>query len=290
MSLYTEKLAQIRSGRPIRYMDLFSGCGGISLGFLTAGYTPVASVEIDPWAAASHGTNFASKSPGTHPDRHHRNRDITVDTPESIFSDIGIEGKAEDQIDVLVGGPPCQAFARVGRAKLREQAHRRDEITADFAFLVDGRVNLWERYVEYVRATRPIALLMENIPDILNHGHTNVAELVAKSLAEEGYEVRYTLLNASWYGTPQTRERMILIGYHKDTGLIPEFPVQSHYVVLTNPAREGASPPPGLCLLAALRWLRHTPTSGAKPRTHEALAAVPIQIMPLGSIQGALSA
>ncbi|QEM67410.1 DNA cytosine methyltransferase [Geobacter sp. FeAm09] len=212
-------------------MDLFAGCGGISLGFLTAGFSPVSFVEIDEWAAASHRTNIADSNSAL-AGQHHVARDITTEDPETIFADLELTGAVDQQIDVLVGGPPCQAFARVGRAKLREQAYRRAEETADFAFLVDGRVSLWRRYVEYVRATRPIALLMENVPDILNHGHINVAELIARSLSDEGYEVRYTLLNASWYGTPQTRERMILVGYHRETGLIPQFPVPTHHVVL----------------------------------------------------------
>lgn len=232
MSIYRKKLARIHAGQPIRYMDLFAGCGGISIGFLTAGFSPVAFAEIDEWAAASHGTNFASRIRGMHPERYYTARDITIEDPGSIFNDLGIGGSVDDQIDVLVGGPPCQAFARVGRAKLREQAHRREEETAGHAFLVDGRVNLWQRYVEYVRSTKPIALLMENVPDILNHGRTNVAELVAHSLSDEGYEVRYTLLNASWYGIPQTRERMILIGYHKEIQLTPLFPAPTHHVVL----------------------------------------------------------
>ncbi len=232
MSVFSEKLRRIQAGGPIRSMDLFAGCGGISLGFLTAGFSPIASVEIEPYAALSHGMNFGVKSSlGDHPG-HHVARDVTKEDPESIFKELGIHGPVYDQVDVLVGGPPCQAFARVGRAKLREQAHRRLEDTADEAFLVDGRVNLWERYVHYIRETKPVALLMENVPDILNHGGRNVAELVAKSLSDEGYEVAYTLLNASWYGVPQTRERMILIGYHRDTGIKPTFPKPTHHVVL----------------------------------------------------------
>lgn len=232
MNVFTEKLRRIQAGHPIRSMDLFAGCGGISLGFLSAGFAPVASVEIDEHAAASHGLNFGQRCHGGDKPGHHVPRDVVGEDPRTIFKSLGIAGPIEDQVDVIVGGPPCQAFARVGRAKLRQQAHRRLEDTADQAFLVDGRVNLWERYVHYIRMTKPVALMMENVPDMMNHGGENVAELVAKSLSDEGYEVRYTLLNASWYGTPQTRERMILIGIHRDCGIEPQFPKPTHHVDL----------------------------------------------------------
>lgn len=233
-ALISSKLARIQCGGPIRYLDMFAGCGGISLGFLTAGFTPVASVENDVWAARSHGANFATRSASGDRPAHHVPRDAVKETAASVFADLELGGATDDQIDVLVGGPPCQAFARVGRAKLREQARRREEVSADQAFLVDGRVSLWQRYVEFIRATKPVALLMENVPDILNHGGNNVAELVSKSLAEEGYEVAYTLLNAAWYGVPQMRERMILVGFHRATGIEPRFPTPTHHIDLPS--------------------------------------------------------
>lgn len=187
------KIARLRSGQPPRFIDLFSGCGGISLGFTTAGFEPIASVELDPRAAESHGANFAHLSHGKNSDAHFMARNVTEERPAGIFRDIGLSGATDEQVDVLVGGPPCQAFTRVGRAKLRHEARRREEVTAESAFLVDGRVNLWQHYLAYVRDTKPLALLMENVPDILNHGGTNVAEMVAEELRREGYAVRYTL-------------------------------------------------------------------------------------------------
>jgi DNA (cytosine-5)-methyltransferase 1 len=228
------KIARLRSGNQPRFMDLFAGCGGITLGFATAGYELVASVESDEWAADSHGANFAAISRGEHREAHFRARDITTETPASIFRDLGISGPADEQVDVLVGGPPCQAFARVGRAKLRHEARRREEDDADIAFLVDGRVNLWQAYLHYVRKTKPVALLMENVPDILNHGGRNIAETVSEQLRKEGYLVRYTLLNASWFGVPQTRERMFLIGVHEDLGTEVKFPSPTHHSILPS--------------------------------------------------------
>jgi DNA (cytosine-5)-methyltransferase 1 len=273
------KMRRIQGGGSIRYMDMFAGCGGISLGFLTAGFTPVASVESDPWAALSHGANFGPRSPGGDRPGHHVPRDAVTETAGSVFADLELGGATDDHIDVLVGGPPCQAFARVGRAKLREQARRREDVTADQAFLVDGRVSLWQRYVAFIRATKPVALLMENVPDMLNHGGSNVAELVSKSLADEGYDVSYSLLNAAWYGVPQMRERMILVGFHRATGIKPRFPTPTHHVDLPpgyagtkNAARrvlkdEGSD---------HHRWVADPPRSATPATTaREALADLP---------------
>ncbi len=277
--LIRSKLQRIQSGGEIRYMDMFAGCGGISLGFLTAGFTPVASIEMDSWAAQSHGANFGTRSAGGDRKAHHAARNAVTETAETVFADLELQGATDNQIDVLVGGPPCQAFARVGRAKLREQARLREEVTADQAFLVDGRVSLWERYVAFIRATKPVALLMENVPDILNHGGTNVAELVSKSLAEEGYDVAYTLLNAVWYGVPQMRERMILVGIHRSAGVRPRFPVPTHHLVL--PSGYTSSKNAARRVLKAEgsehhRWIPDpAPDSPAATSASEALADLP---------------
>ena len=233
-SVIQKKIARLKSNQPPRFMDLFAGCGGLSLGFSTAGYELVAAVESDLLAAATHGTNFAGISRGTNAEGHYKARDITKETPSSIFKDLGIDGPVYDQVDVLIGGPPCQAYARVGRAKLRHEAHRRNEDDADVAFLVDGRVNLWRRYLHYVRETKPLAILMENVPDILNHGGKNVAETVAENLRREGYRVGYTLLNSAWYGVPQLRERMFLVGIHQELDSEFSFPLPTHHTSLPS--------------------------------------------------------
>jgi DNA (cytosine-5)-methyltransferase 1 len=229
-----KKIRRLAAHHPPRFMDLFAGCGGLTLGFATAGFVPVATVELDEHAAASHGANFARISLGRNLDAYRKARDVTTEDPATIFKDLGIDGPVDAQVDVLVGGPPCQAFARIGRAKLRHEARRRLEDDADLAFLVDGRVNLWRPYLHYVRETKPVAILMENVPDILNHGGKNVAETVAQHLREEGYRVRYTLLNAAWYGVPQVRERMFMIGVHEALDADPLFPTPTHFADLPS--------------------------------------------------------
>jgi len=212
-----ERLEQ--GGRP-RVLDLFSGCGGLSLGFHAAGFEIAAAVELDREAAASHGANFHSGDP-----RHASPRDITRLAPEALAEQLGL-GAVDSAIDVLVGGPPCQAFARVGRSKLREIAEHPE------AFRQDARARLYLDYLHYVQAFRPLALVMENVPDVLNHGGENVAERTREFLESIGYVARYTLLNAAFYGVPQMRERMILIALRRDLDVEVTFPKPSHFMTL----------------------------------------------------------
>ena len=193
-------------------VDIFSGCGGLSLGFWWAGFKILAAVESDSDAAATHHANFAGA--GEPEQKHHR--DILELDPEDLLED-ELKGKRPS---VLVGGPPCQAFARIGRAKLREVAGANGSSTATRAHLDDPRASLSLRYLAYVRALKPKALLLENVPDILNHGGNNVAESICAELDDLGYEARYTLLNAINFGVPQFRERMFLVAYRRDAGLV----------------------------------------------------------------------
>jgi DNA (cytosine-5)-methyltransferase 1 len=214
------KIARLRHGGQPRVLDLFSGCGGLSLGFHAAGFRIEAAVEFDPHAAASHGANFHPGDP-----RHAKARDITALTPDDLAAELEL-GEVASAIDVIVGGPPCQAFARVGRSKLREiDAHPE-------AFKHDPRARLYLEYLRYVDAFRPLALLMENVPDILNHGGQNVAEETCEVLREKGYVAQYTLLNASYFGVPQMRERMILVAYRHEVADRIEFPEPTHYMKL----------------------------------------------------------
>lgn len=222
-----QKLARITAGDSPRVLDLFAGCGGLSLGFHRAGFQISAAVEFDPDAAASHGRNFHAGDP-----RHRVARDITTLTPEALARELDL-GPTASAIDVLIGGPPCQAFARVGRSKLREIADHPE------AFKRDPRSRLYLEYLRYVDAFQPLAILMENVPDILNHGGQNIAEETCEVLEQKGYVARYTLLNAAFYGVPQMRERMFLIGYRRELGCEVVFPEPTHWAELP-PGYEGS--------------------------------------------------
>jgi DNA (cytosine-5)-methyltransferase 1 len=216
------KLQRLRLGGSPRVMDLFSGCGGMSLGFSAAGFSLSGAVEVDPIAAESHALNFYRSETWQARANHALPRDITTTPPELLTRELNL-GATPDCIDVLVGGPPCQAFARVGRAKLREIAEHPE------AFKHDGRAKLYISFMEYVSALQPIAVVMENVPDVMNFGGHNISEEMCEALEAKGYVARYALLNSARYGVPQMRERMFLIAYARELGAIPTFPDPTHW-------------------------------------------------------------
>lgn len=215
-----DKLSRLGTGALPRVLDLFSGCGGLSLGFRAAGFEIAAAIDNDPTAVASYGANFHADDP-----LHAVDRDITSTIPAQLARTLKLGGVAE-AFDVVIGGPPCQAFARVGRSKLREiEAHPE-------AFRHDPRATLYSPYLRYVKSCRPLAILMENVPDVMNFGGHNVPEEVCEVLEDLGYVSAYTLLNAAFYGVPQTRERMFLIAYHRGISNNVSFPAPTHWIDL----------------------------------------------------------
>lgn len=218
-----QKLERISRGEPARVLDLFSGAGGISLGFEKAGFRIDGAVEFDPLAARTHALNFHRDHEFA--EAHATARDITKTEPADLVRDFGL-GAVERSIDVLVGGPPCQAYARVGRAKLRDVAAHPN------AFKLDARGNLYLRYLAYVRAFQPLALLIENVPDILHYAHHNVAEEIVETLEGYGYVAAYSLINAAFHGVPQMRDRVYLIAYRRELGCEVSFPTATRHITL----------------------------------------------------------
>jgi DNA (cytosine-5)-methyltransferase 1 len=149
-------------------------------------------------------------------------RDMVQQGIEEVVEALNLALPAAEAFDVLVAGLPCQAFARIGRSKLRSIAGD------DEAYRKDPRAKLYERFLEYVEAVQPVAILIENVPDILNFGGHNVPEEICQTLELLGYQTGYTLLNAAYYGVPQMRERLFLIGIDQSLGIRPGFPDPTH--------------------------------------------------------------
>lgn len=213
------KLDRLGRGGSLRLLDLFSGCGGLTTGFSRAGFTPVGGVEFDPFAAASYARNFHA---GANEGHFAKARDVReLDLTELL----GVpEAGIADAVDVVIGGPPCPSFTRVGRAKLREVMDHPE------AFKLDERTTLYLHAMRVIEQTKPVAVMLENVPDVLNQGGRSVGDEMADYLRSIGYEVSYTLLNAANYGVPQTRDRFFLMAFANELGQRPRFPEPTHWL------------------------------------------------------------
>jgi DNA (cytosine-5)-methyltransferase 1 len=184
-------------GRPIG-IDLFAGVGGLSLGFEQAGFDVMAVVEYDPIHAAAHAFNFPESAV----------------LARSVVGLTGIEIRrvaniGHKRVDVVFGGPPCQGFSLIGQRVLD-----------------DPRNSLVREFVRIVRELDASYFVFENVKGLTVGAHRRFLEELIEEFRSIGYNVRlpWRVLNAVSYGTPQVRERLILIGAKKGLKL-PDYPV-----------------------------------------------------------------
>lgn len=181
-------------------LDLFSGAGGLGLGVEEAGWRVVASTEINQQAIETHQANFRGLS-----------FDVDMSNQESLNG--FVDKFKEIEIDLIVGGPPCQPFSRAGRSKIRnlvEKGKRQPE---------DKRKELWRGFVYVVKKIKPRAVIMENVPDIALGDGFLVVRTIAQNLEDMGYDVEYRLVDAWRYGVPQHRKRFFLVGRNDGEGI-----------------------------------------------------------------------
>lgn len=166
-------------------IDLFAGSGGLTAGFRAASdgdikFEPVAAVELDTLAAATYAAN-------------HGDHVFVGDINDWLATDI-------PEVDIVLGGPPCQGFSALGN---RDPA--------------DPRNRLWEAYVETVRRVQPLYFVLENVPQFLRSGQfAQLERALDRGGPLEDYELEAYQLNAAEYGTPQLRRRAIVLGRRKD--------------------------------------------------------------------------
>jgi C-5 cytosine-specific DNA methylase len=135
--------------RKFTVLDLFSGCGGFSLGFSRAAFDIVGGIEIDPDAERTHSMHFSRKVQPNRPcDIQQVDSDEVTQPLSSLFAG------QRTKIDVIIGGPPCQPFTRVGRAKLREVAGN------VYAHVNDRRAPFFTNFLRFVAGLRPLAHLL----------------------------------------------------------------------------------------------------------------------------------
>jgi DNA (cytosine-5)-methyltransferase 1 len=192
MSVTSARLRKraVSGPRALRVVDLFAGAGGLSEGFRQAGYEVVAGTDHDPDASATYSANFPSAASLVGDVRNGALREQILDVSRGV--------------DVVVGGPPCQAFSQV-------RNHSR--------LIHDPRNSLYREFVSSVGEIMPVAFLMENVVGMAQMG---VKEQVAQDLSLDGeYLVTPQVVDAADFGVPQTRKRLIFLGVRKSFGAPP---------------------------------------------------------------------
>lgn len=168
-----------------KYIDLFAGAGGMSLGFDNAEFENVLAVEYDKCFAETYSFNF--------PKHNLKVSDIKSISNEEIKKIVG-----NNKIDVIIGGPPCQGFSIAGKIGRN--------------FIDDERNQLFKEFVRFVEVVKPRIFVMENVAALKTHNKGKTIEEIIKEFEKIGYTVKCDVLNAVNYGVPQQRRRIFVIG------------------------------------------------------------------------------
>ena len=184
------------------YIDLFCGAGGLSVGFDKAGFENIFSVEFNPEFAKTYKKNFPS-----HKLLVEDIRDISNETVKELVGD--------KEVDIIIGGPPCQGFSIAGNIGR--------------TFIDDERNRLFKEFVRFVSEVNPKMFIMENVAAMATHlkGKTIKSIVDAFEHAGMGYKVKWEVLNTVNYEIAQERRRIVVVGVRSDLNTEFEYPKHS---------------------------------------------------------------
>ena len=193
---YVRRATTSRKGaRTLTAVDLFSGCGGLTLGLQLAGFRVIAGVELDALSVSTYKAN--------HPNIQVFNKDIRTVDPAEILKDTGLQ---PGDLDLLAGCPPCQGFSTIRT--------RRTVTAAD-----DPRNELVAEFLRFATILQPRAVMLENVPGLAAYeGFLTVA----RELRALGFACKYDVFNAADFGVPQRRKRLVLLGTKKGMVSFPK--------------------------------------------------------------------
>ena len=230
--LYLEKTDMAYT---FNFIDLFAGAGGLSEGFIRAGFTPIAHIEMNKYACDT----LRSRMAYHYLKQHNRleeyikylkekqegesgqklwekvpdevidsviNEEISDETLADIFIKVD-KLKGNKQVDFIIGGPPCQAYSIVGRARDPKNMKK------------DPRNFLYKYYLQFLKRYEPKMFVFENVPGILSAQNGIHLENILKGIDKAGYKIELKKLKASDYGVLQNRERVIIVGWRKELNL-----------------------------------------------------------------------
>jgi len=178
----------------ITAIDLFSGAGGWSCGLEMAGLSVVGAIDHDRCASETHKVNFPSCE--------------TICSDITTFSPKDLEKRVGENIDVIVGSPPCQTFSTLGHGKMA---------SLGIDLKGDIRNYYYKAYVDYVRHFRPKIFVMENVPGFATKHNGDIFKDFCGLLGgDKGYRLAHTIVKTEEYGIPQKRRRLIVVGFRID--------------------------------------------------------------------------
>lgn len=188
-------------------MSLFSGCGGLDLGFRNAGFQVVLGVDNDHFSAVSHRRNF--------PEGEFFEGSVADFSAEAAEDLVGSE--VLEDVDLLVGGPPCPPFSKSRFYRTEKPRAMNDPV---------GEVTI-TGYLETLRWLRPRAFLLENVAGMAFKVHRETLDHILETASALGYECTYKVLNAADFGVPQIRQRFFIVGTR--AGIDFEWPEPTHH-------------------------------------------------------------
>jgi DNA (cytosine-5)-methyltransferase 1 len=184
----------------MKFLSLFSGCGGMDYGLMQAGHECVGFVELDKYA--------------------YRAFEILHDPEGRLWNaydvrsvsddDLRLVGDERGPIQLIVGGFPCQSFSVAGKRE---------------GFKDTTRGTLFFEIVRFASVLRPQCLLLENVTGLLNHDEGRTFEAVIGTLDELGYDAEWQVLNSKDFGVPQNRERIFIVGHLRGASRREVFPI-----------------------------------------------------------------
>ena len=213
----------------MNFVDLFAGAGGMSIGFKRAGYNHIFANEIDPHASYTLSKNNPNdkiitcsierliKKLGINDiKKDYIKNSVNTGTRNNLYkksndlsnSDIEFIKSIKNDVDIVIGGPPCQGFSNVARGKKKNYKKNLND------FIDDSRNHLFKYFLSFVKYFNSKYVLIENVRGITST--SNFVKNIEDSLNRIGYESITLLLNAADFGIPQNRERVFFIGVRKD--------------------------------------------------------------------------
>ncbi|MGJ8673912.1 DNA cytosine methyltransferase [Rubritalea sp.] len=201
-------------------IDLFAGAGGFSLAAKQSGAKLLAAIEFDKWAQETYKRNFIASPNGEHKPILYG--DIWGVAPGDLLKDTSLQTK---ELDLLVGGPPCQGFS----------SHRLGNAGVD-----DPRNSLLIRYFDFVKVLKPKVFLVENVSGMLWKKHADYVQKFKNLAKRHGYKIVTgdpQIINSRDFGVPQSRKRVFILGVRSDLELPTDFtwpPEPTHFPPTSN--------------------------------------------------------